>query len=296
MKWLRRLLLFAVIGYLIYQIYEIGFAEIWAALPRIPAFYLLFLLVYMLLPLSELLIYRTVLDIPAVAGFKAFFQKKILNTDVVGYSGEAFLFVWMRDNLGIDTKKIFQVIKDNTIISSIASTFTAIALMSIFALTGTVDFLSFISPTLAATLLGILILLLFVLIFFRKRILSLSLGSALRIYSIHQIRLVLVFGIEVINWSLVVPEVPWNIWFTFLAVKIIASRIPFLPSQDVLFVAISIEFSKYLDVSSAAIGGVFLAGNILSKVVSLAFFSLTGLSGLMKKRKGEEPDLGMQKK
>lgn len=282
-SWLRRLLVVLIVAYLIYQIYEIGFAEVLAALPRIPVFYLIFLLIYILLPFSELLIYRTILPIPVKEGFLAFFRKKILNTDVIGYSGEAYLFVWMRDNVPIETKKIFQAIKDNTILSSIASTFTAIVLMTVFAMTGTVDFLSFISPRTATIILGLLITILIGLFLFGNRLISMGKAAAFKIYSIHQIRLLFVFGLEVFNWSLVVPEVPWSIWFTFLAIKIIASRIPFLPSQDVLFVAIGIEFSKHLAVSSAAIGGVFLAGNIVSKIISLVFFSVMGLSKLKTK-------------
>jgi hypothetical protein len=278
--WLRRLLLMLIVGYLFYQIYNIGFAEVLAALPRIPAFYLLFLLIYVLLPLSELLIYRTILPVPAKEGFLAFLRKKILNTDVIGYSGEAYLFVWMRDNVPVETKKVFQAIKDNTILSSIASTFTAIVLMTVFAMTGMVDFLSFISPRTATIVLGLLITILIGLFLFGNRLISMGKAAAFKIYSIHQIRLMFVYGLEVFNWSLVVPDVPWSIWFTFMAIKIIASRIPFLPSQDVLFVAVGIEFSKHLAVSTAAIGGVLLAGNIVSKVISLVFFSVMGLSKL----------------
>ena len=278
--WLRRLLLALIIAYLFYQIYEVGLTQIIAALPRIPAFYLLFLLIYMLLPFSELLIYRTILPVPAKEGFIAFLHKKILNTDVIGYSGEAYLFVWMRDHLPVETKRIFQAIKDNTILSSIASTFTAIILMVIFAMTGTVDFLSFIPPRTATIIFGLLMALLMGLFLFGNRLISMSKVAALKIYGIHQTRLIFVYGLEVFNWSLVIPEVPWGIWFTFLALKIIASRIPFLPSQDVLFVAIGMEFSKYLSVSSAAIGAIFLTGNILSKMISLVFFSVLGLSKL----------------
>lgn len=274
----RQSLVVLIVGYLFYQIYQIGFTEILAALPRIPIYYFLFVIAYMLLPLSELFIYRIILPIPMKAGFLAFLQKKILNTDVIGYSGEAFLLVWMRENLKIDYKKIFHAIKDNTIISSVASTFTAITLMAIFAATGTVDFLSFISPATGIGLLVVFCLLLIVLLVFGNKILNMSIFTASKVYSIHQIRLIVVYGIEVLNWSLVVPEIPWSIWFTFLAIKIITSRIPFLPSQDILFVAVGMEFSKYMDVSTAAIGGVFLAGNILSKLISLVFFTTMGLS------------------
>jgi len=276
--WLRRLLVVLIIGYLAYQIYEIGLTEILAALPRNPLFYLIFLFIYILLPLSELFIYRTVLPIPGKEGFLAFFRKKILNSDVIGYSGEAYLFVWMRENVPVETKKIFQAVKDNMILSSIASTFTAIVLVTIFALTGTVDFLSFIAPKTAAMILGLLAVLLIGLFFFSHRLISMSKKVAFKIYGIHQIRLLFVYGLEVVNWSLVIPEIPWSIWFTFMAVKIISSRIPFLPSQDVLFISIGIEFSKHLAISSAAIGGLLLAGNIVSKIISLVFFSVTGLA------------------
>lgn len=76
LAWLRRLFVVLIVAYLCYQIYEIGFAEVLAALPRIPAFYLIFLLIYILLPLSELLIYRTLLPIPVKEGFLAFLRKK----------------------------------------------------------------------------------------------------------------------------------------------------------------------------------------------------------------------------
>ena len=283
--WLRRLFVVLIVAYLFYQIYDIGVAEVIAALPRIPAFYIIFVFAYLLLPFSELLIYKTILPIPAKAGFLAFLRKKILNTDVIGYSGEAYLFVWMQDTLPVKTKQIFQAIKDNTIISSVASTFTAIVLMTVFALTGTVDFLSFIPPHIAMLILGLLVTLLLALFLFGNRLISMGKAAAFKIYSIHQVRLVIVFGLEVFNWSLVLPEVAWSVWFTFLAIKIIASRIPLLPSQDVLFVAVGIEFSKHLAVSSAAIGGVFLAGNILSKIISLVFFSMMGLSKLKKQKK-----------
>ena len=281
---LRMLLTVAIIGYLAYQIYDIGVVNILQSLPRIPAYYLLFLLIYMLLPLSELLIYRIVLPIPAVQGFLAFLRKKILNTDIIGYSGEAFLLVWLRENVPAGTKKVFEVLKDNTIISSVASTFTALALMLIFAGTGTVDFLNFISPTAAYAILAVLFALLLALIFFRKRLISMRLGTAFKIYGIHQIRLIIVYGLEVFNWSLVVPEVPWNVWFTFLALKIIATRIPFLPSQDVLFTAVGMEFSKHLTNSSAAVSAVLLAGNVLSKLISLLFFGITGAAALKSRK------------
>jgi len=134
-KILRYILLVVIVVYLIYQLTVIGWGEVWRNLPTNPLFYLLFLVMHFILPSTELFIYRLSLRLPLWEGFKVFTKKKVLNSDVLGYSGEAYFYVWGKKHLKENDKYIFNVIKDNNIISSFASTLMAVLLLTIFTYT-----------------------------------------------------------------------------------------------------------------------------------------------------------------
>ena len=67
-------LLAAVIVYLIYKLSTVGWAEVFGALPETPLFYLLFLLRYLALPLSEIPAYELVWKRPLWRHFTAFIR------------------------------------------------------------------------------------------------------------------------------------------------------------------------------------------------------------------------------
>ncbi|MGB1217325.1 MAG: hypothetical protein ACPG5P_05590, partial [Saprospiraceae bacterium] len=120
-----------IFAYLIYQLSQIGWMNVLKTLPVNPLFYILLLVHYFVLPVSEQFIYRLSLNFGFWEGVKIFVKKKILNADVYAYTGEAYFYVWGKKNLDEDHKHIFNVIKDNNIISSIASTFMAAVLLVI---------------------------------------------------------------------------------------------------------------------------------------------------------------------
>lgn len=276
LKILRILFLVGIISFLIWQLYQIGWSALWDAMPRQPAFYLLFIILYFTLPITEQYIYRLSLNFSFWEGFKIFTKKKVLNQEVLGYSGEAYFYVWAKENLKEPSKKILGVVKDNTLLSALASTLTAVVLLAIFASVINVNLFDGNLISQKAMLIGgsILLVILGLLFFFRKKILSVDKATAWKIFLIHELRIFWVYSLEILQWIIVLPAVPIYVWFTFLSVRIISSRIPFLPNRDLLFISASIEVAKYVDVSSAAIGGILLTINILNKVLNLFFFTL----------------------
>lgn len=128
-KYIRTAFQVGILSFLGYQLYEIGIANVLSSLPVTPLFYLLFLVNYFSLPLFELFIYRKRWDLPARMIFPVFLRKKVLNMDVVGYSGEVYLYVWMKKKLQEGLKDPFLLIKDNNILSSVASTFITLVLL-----------------------------------------------------------------------------------------------------------------------------------------------------------------------
>ena len=79
---------------------------------------------------------------------------------------------------------------------------------------------------------------------------------------------------QVVQWMVVMPEVSLQTWFSFLAVLLVISRIPLLPSRDLIFVGAGIELSRFLDVPPAPIAGMLLVQSVLDKLLNLVLFTL----------------------
>jgi len=292
LKALQYLFVAAIAGYLVYQLTEIGWQRVWKSLPTTPWFYLLFLFLYFALPVSEQFIYGTSLNFSFWQGFPVFIQKKIYNTDVLGYSGEAYFFIWARKHLKETDGYILRVIKDNNIISSVTSTLVAAVLLTIFLYVGQINIQRLFNFDRTYLYLGALAVgaLLGMLVYFRKYVISMNFETASKISAIHLARLIFVYSVEIIQWMIVMPEVPLYIWFTYMAVKIISTRIPFIPSRDLLFIGASIEISKFLNVSDAGIAGILLASNVLSKLMNLGLYLFLAVKGKLVKKNNMEED------
>jgi len=274
----------SIIAYLIYQLSEIGIMDVLTSLPTTPWFYLLFFILYFTLPITEQFIYRLSLHFSFWEGFKVFTQKKVLNADVLGYSGEAYFYVWGKKNLREDHKHIFNVIKDNNIISSFASTIIAALLLTYFASVVEIDFLK-VANISKNVFIGVSILAAIVIalgLYFRKHIISMDTSLTMKVFVIHICRIIFIYSLEVVQWIIVLPFVPLHIWFVFLSAKIIASRIPFMPSQDLLFVSIVAALSGDLEYKDA-IMAIMLMSTVLAKIMN--FILYTVFMSLNKKKK-----------
>lgn len=272
----RGLFLTGIIAVLIHQLSQIGWQELWLAMPRNIWFYVIFFILYFTLPITEQYIYRLSLKFSFLEGFKIFTKKKVLNQEFLGYSGEAYFYVWARENLQENSKVILGIVKDNTIISALTSTLTAVVLLSIFATVVNVDLFDkeLLGDKTILIFVFLFVLVLVLMIGFRKSILFVDKATAWKMFLIHELRIFWVYSLELLQWIIVLPAVPIHVWFTFLSIRIISSRIPFLPNGDLLFISASIAVASYVDISSAAIGGILLTINILNKGMNLLFFLL----------------------
>ena len=284
-----------IIGLILYQLTGIGWYEIYTSLPDEPLYYLLFLVIYFLLPLSEVLAYRICWNIPYVKSIPTFIKKRIFNKDVMGYSGEVLLMQWAVTEVRLPKKRAFEDIRDMNIISSAASTFVAFGLLVILILTGQIRALDVLvsdnmmgGTGLLEILLGIALLLIIGLAAYRFRsyLFSMSFSLALKVFSIHSVRMLLLYVAQILQWTIVLPSISLEIWFTFLSVNIIISRIPILPSQELVAAGTNIELAKILNAPVAAISGLLLVHDVLSKSLNLFFYlyySITGKKGNDKK-------------
>jgi len=277
-KWSRRLFLLGVITWLFYQLTSIGWEKVWYSLPLNPLFYLLFLMIYVSLPVTQLFIYRLTWTFRFRDAFPVLLLTKVYNQDVMGYSGEVYFYLWARKNINIKEIEILKTIKDNNIISSASSTLVAFGLLGVFLFTGQIKLLKFIHIQNKLYVYGgiaLVFVIILLLIRFRHYIISMPFRTAGSIFFIHIFRLLLGQTLQVIQWHLILPNIPLYVWFTFVAVQIMMSRIPFLPNRDLIFFGASIKLTQMMHIPTAAIAAIMLANSVFGKVMNVVLFSLT---------------------
>jgi hypothetical protein len=276
-KFIRRIVIAAIVGIIIYQLFDIGWNEVLRNLPTQPFFYFLFFILYLTLPLAEVFIYRQVWPVQKWKMFKAFLTKRVYNDEVMGYSGELFLFMWARKYMSSGDRVILKNIRDNTILSAVSSNTVTVLLLGFLLFTGVLNFEDLIGNVdLIYIITGLVIagIVMALILQFRKYIFELPLKKALVIFSIYFSRFVIHNGLMMVLWAVVIPEAPLSTWFIFVAIMIVVNRIPFLPSRDLVFMLAGIELSRMLDMTTAAVAGMLLVYSVLKKITNLIIFLL----------------------
>lgn len=267
----------AILAFLAYEVHQVGWRVVLQNPPTTPIFYLLFFLLYFELPVVELFIYRQTYHFPLLKSFPAFIKKRVLNRDVIGYSGEIFFFTWARKRFETTDEHLAKTIRDNNIISSAASTLVAIVLLVIFLFLGQISITDFIGDStgyyvLIAVL--ILVVLIPVGIRFRRYIFSMPLGSALTIFGMQVSRLVVGQALQIGMWTVVIPEVPLGTWFSYAAISIALTRVPFLPNHALIFAGAGIALSAKMGVPEAPWASLLLVATALDKILNIGLFGL----------------------
>ncbi len=274
----RWLFVAGVISYLAYQFTDIGWGRVWRALPTTPWFYVLLLLMYVNLPIAEMAIYGRAWNATARALLPALLRKRVLNNDVLGYSGEAYFSLWVQRNTNLGYPKVLETIKDTTIISSAASTGVAFLLLAIFFLSGQVTLLRQHFPDQTSTVaagVALLVCAVAVGVAFRRTIFSLSPSLLLWIGAAHLTRFLVNTGLQVAQWAVVIPEVSVGSWITLLAVHIVVNRVPLVPTRNLVFMGAGLELSGALQIPTAALGSMLLAQTVLDRGLNVLTYAGT---------------------
>lgn len=277
----RWLFIGGVVTYLAYQFSAVGWGEVWRELPTTPWFYILLLLMYATLPVTEAVLYGKAWNARYATLLPALLRKRVLNNDVLGYSGEAYFYLWTQHNTNLSHREVFQTVKDSTIISSVASTSVAFSLLAVFFLTGQIDLLTQYLPSETSTLaagVATLILVVSVGYNFRRAIFSLPTRLLWTIGIGHLIRFALNNGFQVTQWAVVIPEVPAGTWITLLALYIVINQVPFVPTRSLVFMGASVELSGVLQIPTAALAGMLLVQTLIDRVLN--FVTYVGTTAL----------------
>lgn len=268
----------AIIALLVYQVSGIGWERVLRALPTHPLFYLLVIGMYLLLPVTESIIYSRIWKLRPLECLPIMIRKRVLNVDVVGYSGEIYLFAWAKERVSAPARALMGAIKDNLIVSSAASLSAAALLIGGLLLSGHIaleDFIEQPSPvyfvlgTLAAVFVGAAVYRFRGFIFSLPRHILPLLGAA------HLGRFFLSYVFQVAAWWIVLPDASFKTWAVLLVVFVVINRIPLLPSSDLVFVSAGAGLSPLLDVPVAPVVGMLLVRSAIDRLLNLLLFTTT---------------------
>ncbi len=265
-----------IVSLLVWQLREMEFRSVFQGLPRNPWFYVLLVAVYFLLPTIQFLAYRVVWDFHPGPAIRAFIKKRILNKDVLGYSGEIYIFAWARDHVEMSSRSLMECVRDMNIISAVASTLIAVLLLAFFALKGQVNVQDLIGETQAVFLIGGISATLIILVIASTRrqwLFSMPWKATRIVFSLHVARVLLRHALEITMWHLAMSEVPIETWFTYAAVSVIVYRLPFIPNQDLLTMAVAVSIAGAMTVSETHIAALFGAVALVNRLINLLFFT-----------------------
>ncbi|WP_199555857.1 hypothetical protein [Sandaracinobacteroides hominis] len=265
----------AILLYLVHAVSDIGWREVAAVLPSNPIFYVLVAMSYMATPVTEYIIFRRWWPLTPRA-LAVFSKKRVLNEAIFGYSGDAYLFMWAKKALGAREVGAgpLAAVKDVAITSALAGN-VATLLMLALALSlgggpaveqaftgGAMRSVGFGFAFVISVSLGILL--------FSRKVMSLSARENTLIFLLHCVRLITGSALLLLAWILALPEVDVGTWIVLGALRMVVTRLPFVPNKELLFAAIGVSLTGGAAPQVAALMAAAGALHLVSHVISYA--------------------------
>ncbi len=278
----RLLLLVAVVIRLVFMLNAIGWGRLAHNLPTNPWFYAIFIVNYCSLPFYETIIYNWLWRTGARV-LPALLRKRVYNEALLEYSGETALFMWAKDHTDIADGELVRNVRDVNILSSLAGTLVTF-LVLVGVISSVVGKLGVNDTTLLrrGTLFtgGLMLLMLALIVGFRKRLLALPLGKAAGISGLHLLRLFTYMGLLAVQWHVAVPQVGWKTWAIFIALQMAVSRLPLIPAKDLFFTGLAVQLGARVSASPAILAGLFVASSGLTLVAHGVMYLVGHLAGM----------------
>ncbi|MBO9713020.1 hypothetical protein [Sphingomonas sp.] len=265
------LLMIVALGH---ELFNAGLAGLSRTIPSNPLFYLAFASYYLAPPTFDYLIFRRLWGIP-LAGMAALHKKRIANEVLLGYSGEAYFYAWARQRTQMVAAP-FGAVKDVMIQSAIAGNTFTLALILLVAPFAATIHQEEVNPTTIAISAAVMIAMCVPFLLFSRRVFSLSKTQLWWVYGMHMTRLSVVTLSVAFAWHFAIPGVSMGTWIFLAAVRMLTSRLPFVPNKELMFASIAIVLIGSGEAVTELLA--LVAGlTLLAHIVLIAGFSLHGL-------------------
>lgn len=263
-----------VLAAAVWQARTLDLADITALVPTSPLFWVVFAVSYLIGPASEWVIFRKLWGV-SIRAMDALIRKLIYNELLLGYLGEVYFYTWARRKLPMEATP-FGAVKDVAILSAIAGNIMTLALIAAaypyLALLPLAEYGNDIAWSLA-----FVIAISLVPFVWRRQIFSLKRSELWFVFGVHMARIVATTLLSAVLWALVLPDVQIGWWLVLSAIRLLVSRLPFVPNKDVVFAGIAL-LALGQDVQLAALMAMMAALILSTHLILALIFGLYDLA------------------
>jgi hypothetical protein len=275
-RWLIPIFLLAFVGY---SLTQVGWGHVWDARPRALGFYLVLLLQFFIQPIADLLIYRNLLGIGRPLPLSIMLRKRFLNTVMLDYSGEAYFFFWAKRKLDLKKGILLHAVKDSNVLSAGAGLAILCLILLALVASGDVKLPAFLPAKLwtLASIGSLPIVLCLALVIGGHRVTALSRVEIASTFAIHIARSIAVLSLEFVLWWLSGALPSTLVCLEFVALRLLLTRLPFIPSKDLLFVGVGMAAAGLMDLSAPKVAAVLVTMTAVNQLQELVLVGLPWL-------------------
>ena len=281
LRWGIPLALLVIIGR---RLTELGWSGILQARPANVGFYLLLVAQFFLQPLGDLLVYRMMWGAGHAPPAAVILRKRLMNTFMLDYSGEAYFFFWAQNNSGLATTCVAHGIKDSNLLSGGAGIAMVFILCAILLAFGGLTMPAQPGSKYLYALLGIVPLVgCAVLIIAHRKVTILSRGQLTAVFGIHFSRACAVLAIEFGLWQLSGAMAGWIMSLQFVALRLVITRLPVVPNKDLIFVGAGLAAAGAAHAAVTPVATVLVILAAADLILAATVAGLTALPGRMRR-------------
>jgi len=269
----------AILAGVLWQLRTLRLAELRNLFPTSISFWGVFAVYYLAGPAADWIIFRRLWSIP-LSGTVALLRKLISNEILFGYLGEVYFYTWARRNVH-KVGAPFGAIKDVSVLSALVGNATTLIMMLATApLLNTMDF--GLSTPMSVVSVAVLCLPSFGIFVFRKKLFILPKDDLRFVSVVHLTRIIATTLLAAVMWHMLLPAVPVTLWLVLGTLRLVVSRLPFVPNKDLVFAGFAVFFvGKDAGIASAM---ALMATLILA--VHLCVGALLGAAELTREARG----------
>jgi hypothetical protein len=273
LRWAIPVALLFIIGR---RLAELGWREIWIARPGATGFYALLVLQFFIQPFGDYLVYRNLWGRANTPPMAVILRKRLLNTFMLDYSGEAFFYFWAQARLKLAPGMLVHAIKD----SNVTSAGAGLAMIYVMVLTLLASGGLHIPAALSAhgwlyALSGTVPLILCAgLVLGHRKLTALSRSQIAATFTIHFTRSLLVLAVEFGLWELSGALPSAVACLQFVALRLVVTRLPLVPNKDLIFVGAGIAAAGMTNLSVTPVATVLVILAAADLVLAAAVASL----------------------
>jgi len=246
-RWLSLGFSAAILLVIVIELRRLNFVTVLGLIPVSAAFWATFIAYYFSPVIGDWIIYRHLWRLPRIA-FIPLMRKLVSNELLLGYSGEVYFYSWARKNARLHAAP-FGAVRDVSILSAVAG--NGLTFVMVVALWPVIRKLQLSGPAFNWSLLALAVSS-FGIVLLQRRFLSLSKRELHFVLSIQTLRICVTTALGILLWHLALPDTAVKLLIVLGALRLLLSRLPFLPNKEITFAAVVLLlFGKTGEVTAA---------------------------------------------